>query len=516
MSLIDPTPSDSVGSPLRDELEGGKPRSSIQIRVMPVRVDEGWGLRLARRFGLLRRGPDQLHSPNEAATLVAAALVLLLVSCFEGLVGMATAHMVLTETGWPLWLILGASIAGGVAWATMIFLVERQVLTTDTHSGSLGWIAVLLSRFVMVVGMAFFTAQPIELLLWHDDILQRQYEELARREGLRQREDGLKAEARGEQPPPSAVDEALVGTQVHTDLMTARAALEGAVTAKAEATTQLALAQGALNRAAGSRRGAWSTLSAARAAASANPEDRGLVRARDSAQASFNYWDRKTGEARIEADGAAAVHSSALEEVPLRETAMKTAQDAYDAQRKVVAKQMGEAAQDFRSDLDQRKAWMDEVLRGDPDHLPQGKVGDLEVALVLEPLSLAKRLAILDDLESGRAPRWAASTGEEREATARLFGLPSEEADAEYEATTSLHHSETFGRLTDTATVLAMTFPGAALLFKLGAWSILGLYYASGRRKEEEPPDDEGAQALVLGESPSQLAPPRLVAVEGR
>jgi hypothetical protein len=149
--------------------------------------------RLASWLGLDVYGNSLLHRRG-VLEMRFMALILVIIALFElgawTLLFNAIFHSELLDFGWgTLLAMLPASLFAGA-----VLIYERQFVSTDLSAGFFRLLAPIGLRLLVILASALITAQPVELLIFRGQILQRVHEEGIRLEVVTRLEQYRRAE----------------------------------------------------------------------------------------------------------------------------------------------------------------------------------------------------------------------------------------------------------------------------------------------------------------------------------
>lgn len=448
----------------------------------PDRFDPRPASWLARLFRLDVWG-GSLLGQRARAEMSAMAWLLLLVFCFELTAWSLLFNVMIHAAQWTVSWITLVAIALGAMFSGAVFLFERGFLTSDSSVNRRKRALAYTIRFIVIVASAFATAQPIELLLFGNEINGRLRTEAVQREALRLSNKG------------ATIDSAQ--------------ALAAARTAKTEAAAKLEKRQGELKQL---------NQQVAMAEAKIQQLDKEIGAAKNKVknkQAKKRKIQQKIRDAPLPEEkkslkkqlyqlrGKLRAHRNALD------AKLQARQQVVDEQTNLTASMpvAQQKIEDARTRVTEEHnrfhniTWKDSTKQTDSDKENRDLIALIGTSPLGKPIpggprplnpydvGFVYRLIVLWDLMSGRAAAWPPSSAAARKKAVETF-LGENWANADHETVKrAAARASTFFKIFLVAFLVAIIVPLLTLAFKLLQGRELHNYYSTRAQAESGNPD---------------------------
>jgi predicted nucleic acid-binding Zn-ribbon protein len=283
----------------------------------------------------------------------------------------------------------------GLLFAAIIFVYERQFMTADLHGQGIKILFPVFLRLCVVLVAAAVTTQPFEVLVFNGPIQRRAHEESVRREALRQ--------LRSLQDMQTRLKRENLDTTVEgNNLKKHEKTLNDAKEELKQHQTDAAVAQGEIETADSRIRAARQQL--------ANARTRGVA-----AGASRRLSAAQTMRSRAEGDLKEANAAIQISE----QTVTNLGKDVGSAFGTLVGKQKEIEAAETRL-----RDWIKQVARTEPgEEVIENTTQTPKLTFKDMDYDFFQRLSVINDLYTGRPPRWFDTSAQDRARIAELFAF---------------------------------------------------------------------------------------------
>lgn len=431
---------------------------------------------LARLLALEVWGPYLLSS-RARYEMNAAATLLLAVFLFEMLAWTLLFNVILHASRWEVSALSLLAVGFAFLFATVVFLYERGFITSDfssagnnSTSGKNGRIAAVSIRLIVIVATALATAQPLELLVFGQEIDSRLKEEGVWKEALHQLTLLEKDQSDSISPGRAKIEEDLKDTTQAKDLQSARDAVKAAETREGEVQAEVTAATQTASRAKSYLDLLQRQLGALnRGQASGDPE---TIRKKID-QAAVRYEQRR-GELQT-AENSRSAAATDLDNARQREA---SALKAWNELVNTMAGQDRSVRNEAKSSANARRDWIDHIHgKKTCDPIPS----PMEPDKLWDPCDAGfiTRLSILDDLLNARRPFWSSSERAQRQKVVATFGLPDPEASDDATHRREAFRAQTLNNVYRISFIIAVVIPLLTIAFKLLMARELAIYYSA-------------------------------------
>lgn len=431
---------------------------------------------LARFFKLDVWGPSQLNT-RARFEMASAAALLAIVFLFE-FVAWSTLFNVIAHAG--TWTLGGKTLVAlcfGAVFASAVLLFERGIITADLTGRSSAFSVAVLVRLVVICASALATAQPVELLVFGQEIDGRLRDEAVRAEAVRQLGEEQRDSEAGQASHMETAKAKVKQTDNYRQLEnqekkvaeleaeTANLDLKVAeLRAQREALEKQVSGQAAMFKAILGKdeeaRSSRETEDLRRLNSTLPPARRKLA----DLTVDVNTYDSVVTKKRAELNEARERKDARVKEI---DAAIKAEADKLERQ--------DEATKQRSSD---RREWLRAIQRApvgtrvEPfGNVHQGPWNPYEAGFV-------RRLEVLTDLRRGESPTWGDVPRGVRERAAQVFGI-AERTDDEDSRRRLAARAQNFRFVYAIAFVVALVLPLLTLAFKLLMGRELRLYYST-------------------------------------